>query len=159
MRITGSHLLIATGRMPNSDLLKPTKAELKLDEKGYIEVNPKLETNIKGIFALGDCNGKGAFTHTSYNDFEIIQDQLFGEKKRTLHDRITNYALYIDPPLGRAGLTLIQAKESGKKLLFARMPMSEISRAKEKGETEGKMEVIVDEDSEQILGAAVLGTG
>lgn len=159
MQITGSHLLIATGRMPNSDLLKPTKAELKLDEKGYIEVNPKLETNIKGIFALGDCNGKGAFTHTSYNDFEIMQDQLFGEKKRTLRDRITNYALYIDPPLGRAGLTLSQAKESGKKLLFARMSMSEISRAKEKGETEGKMEVIVDEDSEQILGAAVLGTG
>lgn len=158
-QLSGSHLLIATGRMPNSDLLKPEKAGLKLDEKGYIEVNSKLETNIEGIFALGDCNGKGAFTHTSYNDFEIMEDQLFGEKNRTLDDRVINYALYIDPPLGRAGMTLSQAKESGKNLLFARIPMSEISRAKEKGETQGKMEVIVDADSEQILGAAVLGTG
>lgn len=158
-QISGSHLLIATGRMPNSDLLKPEKAGLKLDDKGYIEVNSKLETNIDGIFALGDCNGKGAFTHTSYNDFEIMEDQLFGEKNRTLNDRVINYALYIDPPLGRAGMTLRQAKESGKNLLFARIPMSEISRAKEKGETQGKMEVIVDADSEQILGAAVLGTG
>ncbi|WPR75412.1 mercuric reductase [Algoriphagus sp. NG3] len=158
-KISGSHLLIATGRTPNSDLLNPEKAGLKLDKWGYIEVDPKLETNVKGIFALGDCNGKGAFTHTSYNDFEIVQDQLFGEKKKSLKDRITNYALYIDPPLGRAGMTLEQAKKSGKKLLFARMPMKEISRAKEKGETYGKMEVIVDADSEQILGAAVLGTG
>ncbi len=158
-KINGSHVLVATGRKPNSDLLNPEKTELKLDERGYIQVNEKLETNVEGIFALGDCNGKGAFTHTSYNDFEIMQDQLFGEKKRTLKDRITNYALYIDPPLGRAGMTLEQAMESGKNLLFARMPMSEISRAKEKGETKGKMEVIVDADSEQILGAAVLGTG
>ena len=158
-KISGSHLLLATGRMPNSDLLKPEKAGLKLDEKGYLEVNSKFETNVEGIFALGDCNGKGAFTHTSYNDFEIMQDQLLGEKKRTLNDRITNYALYIDPPLGRAGMTLTQAKESGKNLLFARMPMNEVSRAKEKGETQGKMEVIVDGDSEQILGATVLGTG
>ncbi|MCE7056587.1 mercuric reductase [Algoriphagus sp. AGSA1] len=158
-KISGSHLLIATGRTPNSDLLNSEKAGLQLDKRGYIEVNPKLETNVEGIFALGDCNGKGAFTHTSYNDFEIVQDQLFGEKKRTLKDRITNYALYIDPPLGRAGMTLEQAKASGKKLLFASMPMGEISRAKEKGETYGKMEVIVDADSEQIMGAAVLGTG
>lgn len=159
MQISGSHLLIATGRIPNSDLLKTENAGLNISDKGYIQVNEKLETNVSGIFALGDCNGEGAFTHTSYNDYEIMQDQLFGDKKRTLDDRITNYALYIDPPLGRAGMTLAQAKESGKKLLFARMPMSEISRAKEKGETQGKMEVIVDADSEQILGAAVLGTG
>ena len=158
-QVSGSHLLIATGRIPNSDLLKVGKANLEINEKGYIEVNSKLETNIEGIYALGDCNGKGAFTHTSYNDYEIMEDQLFGEKKRTLDDRIINYALYIDPPLGRAGMTLAQAKKSGKKLLFARMPMSEISRAKEKGETQGKMEVIVDADSDQILGAAVLGTG
>ena len=158
-QVSGSHLLIATGRIPNSDLLKVGKANLEINEKGYIEVNSKLETNIEGIYALGDCNGKGAFTHTSYNDYEIMEDQLFGEKKRTLDDRIINYALYIDPPLGRAGMTLAQAKKSGKKLMFARMPMSEISRAKEKGETQGKMEVIVDADSDQILGAAVLGTG
>ena len=158
-QVSGSHLLIATGRIPNSDILKVGKANLEINEKGYIEVNSKLETNIEGIYALGDCNGKGAFTHTSYNDYEIMEDQLFGEKKRTLDDRIINYALYIDPPLGRAGMTLAQAKKSGKKLMFARMPMSEISRAKEKGETQGKMEVIVDADSDQILGAAVLGTG
>lgn len=158
-QVSGSHLLIATGRMPNSDLLKPEKAGLIISDKGYVEVNSKLETNIRSIYALGDCNGKGAFTHTSYNDYEIMVDQLLGDKKRTLDDRVTNYALYIDPPLGRAGMTLSQAKESGKNLLFARMPMSDISRAKEKGETAGKMEVIVDADSEQILGAAVLGTG
>ena len=132
---------------------------MNINEKGYIAVNSKLETNIEGVYALGDCNGKGAFTHTSYNDFEIMQDQLFGEKKRSLDDRISNYALYIDPPLGRAGMTLSQAKKSGKNLLFARIPMSDISRAKEKGETQGKMEVIVDADSEHILGAAVFGTG
>ncbi|WP_339868516.1 mercuric reductase [uncultured Algoriphagus sp.] len=158
-QVSGSHLLVATGRMPNSDLLKIEKAGLEINKKGYVEVNEKLETNIEGIYALGDCNGKGAFTHTSYNDYEIMENQLFGDKKKSLDDRITNYALYIDPPLGRAGMTLHQAKESGKKLLFARMPMSEISRAKEKGETQGKMEVIVDADSEQILGAAVFGTG
>ncbi|SFT70140.1 Pyruvate/2-oxoglutarate dehydrogenase complex, dihydrolipoamide dehydrogenase (E3) component [Algoriphagus locisalis] len=158
-KISGTHLLIATGRMPNSDLLKPEKAGLDINKRGFIDVNSKLETNIEGIFALGDCNGKGAFTHTAYNDYEIMEDQLFGEKKRTLDDRIINYALYIDPPLGRAGMTLSQAKESGKNLLFARMPMSEISRAKEKGETQGKMEVIVDAETEQILGAAVFGTG
>jgi pyruvate/2-oxoglutarate dehydrogenase complex dihydrolipoamide dehydrogenase (E3) component len=158
-QVSGSHLLIATGRVPNSDLLIPENAGLKLDEKGYIEVNTKLETNIEGVYALGDCNGKGAFTHTSYNDFEIMQDQLFGEMKRTLSDRITNYALYIDPPLGRVGMTLTQAKKSDKKLLYSKMQMSDISRAKEKSETQGKMEVIVDAETEQILGAAVLGTG
>lgn len=159
MQVTGSHLLIATGRIPNSDLLKVDKAGLKINDKGYIEVSDRLETNLSGIYALGDCNGKGAFTHTSYNDFEIVENQLFGDKNRSLKDRITNYALYIDPPLGRAGMTLTQAKKSGKKLLFAQMPMSQIARAKEKGETQGKMEVIVDADTEQILGAAVLGTG
>lgn len=158
-KVSGSHVLLATGRTPNTDLLKPENAGLKINDHGYVEVNPKLETNVEGIFALGDCNGQGAFTHTSYNDYEIMADQLLGEKKRTLDDRITNYALYIDPPLGRAGMTLSQAKESGKNLLFARMPMSDISRAKEKGEIQGKMEVIVDADSEQILGATVFGTG
>lgn len=158
-QINGSHLLIASGRIPNTDLLKIDNAGLKINDKGYIEVNDTLETNIPGIYALGDCNGKGAFTHTSYNDFEIMENQLFGDKKRTLNDRITNYALYIDPPLGRAGMTLKQARESGKKLLFAQMPMSQIARAKEKGETQGKMEVIIDADTELILGAAVSGTG
>lgn len=158
-KVSGSHILLATGRIPNSDMLKPENAGLTIDDRGYVEVNSKLETNVDGIYALGDCNGEGAFTHTSYNDYEIMEDQLLGEKKRTLDDRITNYALYIDPPLGRAGMTLSQAKDSGKNLLFARMPMSDIARAKEKGELQGKMEVIVDADTEQILGAAVFGTG
>ncbi|MEP0711329.1 MAG: FAD-dependent oxidoreductase, partial [Algoriphagus sp.] len=158
-KISSTQVLIATGRIPNSDLLKPENAGLSISEKGYINVNQQLETNIEGIYALGDCNGEGAFTHTAYNDFEIVQDQLLGDKKRKLSDRITNYALYIDPPMGRAGMTLSQAKDSGKKLLFSRMPMSDISRAKEKGETQGKMEVIIDADSEQILGATVFGTG
>jgi len=158
-KIQGSHLLVATGRIPNSDLLNPSKSGIKLDDRGYFKVNSTLETNISGIYALGDCNGEGAFTHTSYNDFEIIENQLFGDKKKSLHDRVINYALYTDPPLGRVGMTVSQAKQSGKNILLAQMPMSEISRAKEKGETFGKMEVIVDADSELILGASVLGTG
>lgn len=158
-QVSGTHVLLATGRIPNSDLLMAENAGLEINEHGYFEVNEKLETNVSGIYALGDCNGKGAFTHTAYNDFEIMENQLFGDKKRTLGDRISNYGLYTDPPLGRAGMTLVQAKASGRKLLFAQMPMSKISRAKEKGETQGKMEVIVDADCEQIIGAAVLGTG
>lgn len=158
-RITGSHLLLAVGRTPNSDLLAPEKTGLKLSEKGYFKVNATLETNVKGIYALGDCNGEGAFTHTAYNDFEIIRDQLFGSKKRSLKDRFTNYNLYIDPPLGRAGISLNEAKKSEKKLLVAHILMSDIARAKEKSETMGKMEVIVDAQSEQIIGATVLGTG
>jgi len=158
-QVSGSHLLLATGRMSNADLIEAGNAGLKLDEKGYIKVNAKLETNVPGMYALGDCNGKGAFTHTAYNDFEIMEDQLFGNKTRKVTDRILNYALYTDPPLGRAGNTLTQAKESGKKLLYAEMDMSVINRAREKGETKGRMEVIVDADTEQIIGAAVLGTG
>jgi pyruvate/2-oxoglutarate dehydrogenase complex dihydrolipoamide dehydrogenase (E3) component len=122
-------------------------------------VNSRLETNVPGIFALGDCNGQGAFTHTSYDDFEIVKNQLLGDGTKTLAHRTLNYALYIDPPLGRAGMTKNQAKESGKKVLHAQMAMSDISRAKEKGETNGKMEVLVDADSEKIIGACVFGTG
>jgi pyruvate/2-oxoglutarate dehydrogenase complex dihydrolipoamide dehydrogenase (E3) component len=158
-QVTGTAVLIATGRVPNSDLLQIENTDLKLNDRGYLQVSEKLETSVSGVYALGDCNGEGAFTHTAYNDFEIVENQLFGDKKRTLNGRITNYALYIDPPLGRAGMTLTQAKKSGKKLLFAQMPMSQIARAKEKGETQGKMEVIVDADSQQIVGASVLGTG
>lgn len=157
-QVSGTHLLLATGRMSNADLIEAGNAGLILDEKGYLKVNAKLETNVSGIYALGDCNGAGAFTHTAYNDFEIMEDQLFGDKTRKITDRILNYALYTDPPLGRAGNTLTQAKELGKKLLYAEMDMSTINRAREKGETKGKMEVIVDADTEQIIGAAVLGT-
>ena len=156
---SGSHLLLATGRQSNMDLVNPESAGLAIDKKGFVEVNDCLETNVKGIYALGDCNGKGAFTHTSYHDFEILQNQLFGDKSKKVSDRILNYALYTDPPLGRVGMTLSQAKNSGKEILYAEMEMSQINRAREKGETKGKMEVIVDSKTEQILGAAVLGVG
>jgi pyruvate/2-oxoglutarate dehydrogenase complex dihydrolipoamide dehydrogenase (E3) component len=157
--LEAAEILLAVGRKPNSDWIQAEKAGLELDEKGYFKVNSKLETNVKGIFALGDCNGAGAFTHTAFNDFEIVENQLFGSKTKTLDDRVLNYALYIDPPLARVGISKKQAKESGKKILYASMEMSAISRAKEKGETNGKMEVLVDADSEKILGAAVFGTG
>jgi pyruvate/2-oxoglutarate dehydrogenase complex dihydrolipoamide dehydrogenase (E3) component len=157
--VTGTHLLLATGRKSNADMICPEHADLEVDEKGYIKVNSRLETNVPGIFALGDCNGQGAFTHTSYDDFEIVKNQLLGDGTKTLAHRTLNYALYIDPPLGRAGMTKNQAKESGKKVLHAQMAMSDISRAKEKGETNGKMEVLVDADSEKIIGACVFGTG
>jgi len=157
--ITGTHLLLAIGRKSNVDLIHADKAGLKVDEKGYIQVDSKLETNVSGIFALGDCNGAGAFTHTAYDDFEIVKNQLFGDGSKTLDRRVMNYALYIDPPLGRVGMTKHQAKASGKNILYSCMEMSDISRAKEKGETSGKMEVLVDADSEKILGACVFGVG
>jgi pyruvate/2-oxoglutarate dehydrogenase complex dihydrolipoamide dehydrogenase (E3) component len=157
--VSGSHVLLAVGRKPNSDLIQPEKAGIETDKKGYIKVNSKLETNVAGIYALGDCNGEGAFTHTAYHDFEIIKNQLFNDQSKTLKDRVMNYALYIDPPMGRVGMTKKQANESGKEILYAAMPMSEISRAKEKGETQGKMEVLIDAKTERILGATVLGTG
>lgn len=158
-QVSGSHLLLATGRKSNIDLINPLAAELEVDEKGFVQVNDLLETNVKGIYALGDCNGKGAFTHTSYHDFEVLKNQLFGNKARKVSDRILNYALYTDPPLGRAGMNISQAKKSNKKILYAEMEMSQINRAREKGETKGKMEVIVDASTEQILGATVLGIG
>jgi pyruvate/2-oxoglutarate dehydrogenase complex dihydrolipoamide dehydrogenase (E3) component len=157
--VTGTHLLLAIGRKSNADLTSPEHAVLVVDEKGYFKVNSTLETNVSGIFALGDCNGEGAFTHTAYDDFEIVKNQLLGDGTKTLDHRTLNYALYIDPPLGRVGMTKNQAKESGKKVLYACMEMSDISRAKEKGETKGKMEVLVDADSEKIIGASVFGTG
>jgi len=157
--VSGSHLLLAVGRKPNSDLIHAEKAGLETDKKGYIKVNSKLETNIAGIYALGDCNGEGAFTHTAYHDFEILKNQLFDDQSKTLKDRVMNYALYIDPPMGRVGMTKKQAIESGKEILYAAMPMSKISRAKEKGETQGKMEVLIDAKTERILGATVFGTG
>ncbi|MDC6350488.1 mercuric reductase [Zeaxanthinibacter sp. PT1] len=158
-KVTGSHVLLAIGRNPNGDLLNLEKTGVKTDERGFITVNDTLETNVEGIYALGDCNGEGAFTHTAYNDFQIVQDQLFGDGQRRLSDRITTYGLFVDPPLGRVGMTLTQAKESGKKILTNTRPMSKVARAKEKGETRGLMRVIVDADTEKILGASILGTG
>ncbi|WP_373523363.1 FAD-containing oxidoreductase [Aquiflexum sp.] len=154
-----SHLLLAVGRIPNTDTLHLNAAGIETDDKGYIQVNDKLETNIPGIYALGDCNGKGAFTHTAYNDFEIVNANLFQNGNRKVSDRILTYGLFVDPPLGRAGINLQEAKEKGLNVLIGYQEMKKVARAKEKGETDGFMRVIVDADSNKILGATVLGVG
>lgn len=158
-KVSGSHLLLAVGRTPNTDLLNLKKTGIVLNSKGYIEVNDQLETDVPGIYALGDCNGLGAFTHTAYNDFEIVYENLFESKSRKVSDRIQAYGLFVDPPLGRAGMTKKEALKKGYSLLEANRDMSRIARAKEKGETRGFMSAIIDADTHQILGAAVLGVG
>ncbi|WP_112996946.1 FAD-containing oxidoreductase [Rhizobiales bacterium] len=157
--IVGSHLLLATGRRPNTDDLDLDRAGVRTDARGYIEVDETLKTNVPHIFAMGDCNGRGAFTHTAYNDFEIIAANLLDGESRKVSDRISTYGLFIDPPLGRAGMTETEARKSGRKLLVGTRPMTRVGRAVEKGETEGFMKVIVDADSKEILGASILGTG
>lgn len=156
--IKGTHLLLATGRIPNTDLLDIENTEIKLD-RGYVQANESLETNVSGIYALGDCNGRGAFTHTSYNDFEIIVHNRFEGKNRKASDRILTYNLYTDPPLGRVGVTKAQALKDGRKIKEAYIEMTNVSRAKEKGETNGFMRIIIDAESDKILGASILGTG
>lgn len=157
--IAGSHLLLAVGRRPNTDDLNLEAAGVQTDERGYITVDDALKTNVEHIWALGDCNGKGAFTHTSYNDFEIVAANLLDNDPRRVSDRITTYALYIDPPLGRAGLTVDQVRKSGRKALVGKRPMTRVGRAVEKGETQGFMKVVVDAETDEILGAAVFGVG
>lgn len=157
--IAGTHLLVAVGRAPNTDDLGLENAGVETDARGYIVVDDQLRTNVEHIWAVGDCNGKGAFTHTSYNDFEIVAANLLDDDPRRVSDRITTYALYIDPPLGRAGLTEDQVRESGRKALVGKRPMTRVGRAVEKGETQGFMKVVVDAETEQILGAAILGVG
>lgn len=157
--IVGSDVLLATGRRPNTDDLGLDKAGVKTDARGYIEVDDMLRTNVPHIFAMGDCNGRGAFTHTSYNDFEIVAANLLDNDPRRVSDRIQTYALYVDPPLGRAGMTETEARQSGRKLMIGSRPMTRVGRAVEKGETQGFMKVIVDADTKEILGASILGTG
>jgi pyruvate/2-oxoglutarate dehydrogenase complex dihydrolipoamide dehydrogenase (E3) component len=157
--IAGSHLLMAVGRRPNTDDLGLESAGVRTDARGYIVVDDQLRTNVDHIWAMGDCNGKGAFTHTSYNDFEIVAANLLDNDPRRVSDRITTYALYIDPPLGRAGLTVGQVRASGRKALLGKRPMTRVGRAVEKGETQGFMKVVVDADTDEILGAAILGVG
>ncbi|MCA1439272.1 FAD-containing oxidoreductase [Ensifer sp. IC4062] len=157
--VIGSHVLLATGRRPNTDDLGLDKAGVKTDARGNIEVDDFLRSSVPHIFAMGDCNGRGAFTHTSYNDFEIVAANLLDNDPRQVTDRIPTYALYIDPPLGRAGMTESEARKSGRKLLIGTRPMTRVGRAVEKGETQGFMKVIVDADTEEILGASILGTG
>jgi len=156
-RIIGSHLLLAIGRRPNTDDLGLDKAGVATDSRGYIEVDEELRTNVPGIWALGDCNGKGAFTHTSWNDFEIVAANLLDNEPRRVSDRITAYALYTDPPLGRAGMTEKEVRKIGRPALIATMAMEDVSRAFEKGETKGFMKILVDKETKQILGASLLG--
>jgi pyruvate/2-oxoglutarate dehydrogenase complex dihydrolipoamide dehydrogenase (E3) component len=155
--VSGSHLLLAVGRRPNTDDLGLDKVGIETDEKGYIVVDDELRTSVPGIWALGDCNGKGAFTHTSYNDFEIVAANLLDDDPRRVSDRILAYALYIDPPLGRAGMTENQVRQSGRKGLMATRPMTRVGRAYEKGETKGFMKILVDAATKEILGASILG--
>lgn len=157
--ISGSHVLLATGRRPNTDDLGLEKAGIEADERGYIRVDDQLRTNVPGVWALGDCNGHGGFTHTSYNDFEIVAANLLDNDPRRLSDRIRAYALYIDPPLGRAGMTEAEVRKRGRKALIGKRPMTKVGRAVEKGETLGFMKILVDAESKEILGAALLGTG
>ena len=156
-QITGTHMLVATGRRPNTDDLGLDKAGIATDRRGYIQVDDQLRTNISGIWAMGDCNGRGAFTHTSWNDFEIVAANLLDNDQRRVSDRITAYALYTDPPLGRAGMTEAEVRKTGKPALISTMAMKDVMRAYERGETKGFMKILVDRDSKQILGASFLG--
>lgn len=157
--IAGSHLLLAVGRRPNTDDLGLEHAGVDVDGRGYVVVDDQLRTTARHIWAMGDCNGKGAFTHTSYNDFEIVAANLLDDDPRRVSDRVTTYALYIDPPLGRAGMTVDQVRASGRKALVGKRPMTRVGRAVEKGETQGFMKVVVDAETQEILGAAILGVG
>lgn len=157
--VFGSHVLLAVGRTPNTHDLGLDRAGIVTDHRGYITVDDQLQTNVPGIWALGDCNGRGAFTHTSYNDYEIVADNLLNGDHRRVSDRIQTYALFIDPPLGRCGMTDAEIRKSGRTALAAKYPMSKVGRAVEKGDTQGFIKISVDAETKQILGAAILGTG
>ena len=158
-KVEGSHLLLAVGRQPNTHDLGLDTAGVATDARGYIQVDDGLSTTVPGIWALGDCNGRGAFTHTAYNDYEIVAANLLDGEHRRVSDRVPGYALYIDPPLGRVGMTEKDARATGRKLLVAQRPMTNVGRAIEKDETQGVMKVAVDAETRTILGAAILGTG
>jgi pyruvate/2-oxoglutarate dehydrogenase complex dihydrolipoamide dehydrogenase (E3) component len=155
----GTHLLLAVGRVPNTDDLGLDVAGIRTDKRGYIEVDEQLRTSNPKVWALGDCNGKGAFTHTAYNDYEIVADNLLQGASRRHTDRIPVYALYTDPPLGRIGMSDAEIRNAGLKARVGKRPMSRVARAVEKGETRGFLKIHVEEGSQRILGAALLGTG
>ncbi len=157
--VNGTHVLLAVGRRPNTHDLGLDKAGVQMDGRGYIVVDDQLRTSVPGIWALGDCNGRGGFTHTSYNDFEIVAGNLLDNDTRRVSDRILTYALYVDPPLGRAGMTEAEVRKSGRRALVGKRLMKHVGRAVEKGETEGFMKVVIDATTREILGAAILGTG
>jgi pyruvate/2-oxoglutarate dehydrogenase complex dihydrolipoamide dehydrogenase (E3) component len=157
--IVGSHVLLAVGRTPNTQDLGLDKAGIAIDKHGYITVDDECRTNVPGIFAMGDCNGRGAFTHTAYNDYEIVAANLLDNDPRRITDRIPCYAMYCDPPLGRIGITEAEARKSGRATLMATRPMTRVNRALEKGESLGFMKVLVDAETKLILGASLLGVG
>jgi pyruvate/2-oxoglutarate dehydrogenase complex dihydrolipoamide dehydrogenase (E3) component len=157
LEIPGSHLLLAVGRVPNTDDLGLDQAGIKTDEHGYIVVDDQLRTNVPRIWALGDANGRGAFTHTSYNDYEIVAGNLLNHESRKVTDRIQAYALFIDPPLGRIGMTERDVRAAGRKALVGMMTMTTVGRARERSETQGYMSVLVDAETKKILGAMLLG--
>jgi pyruvate/2-oxoglutarate dehydrogenase complex dihydrolipoamide dehydrogenase (E3) component len=157
--VSGSHVLLAVGRRPNTDDLGLDRAGVATDAKGFVTVDDTLATNVPGIWALGDCNGRGAFTHTSWNDYEIVAANLLDGAKRRVSERVPGYALFIDPPLGRVGLTETQARATGRPLVVGTRPMTRVARAIEKGETSGFMKIVADRETRKILGAAILGTG
>ena len=157
--ISGSHLLFAVGRRPNTDDLGLEKTGIIADDLGYIAVDEQLRSTVPGIWALGDCNGRGAFTHTSWNDAEIVIANLLENDPRRVSDRVSTYGLFIDPPLGRAGLTEADVRKSGRRALVGKRAMTRVGRAVEKGETQGFMKIVVDAETKRILGAAILGTG
>ncbi len=155
--INGSHLFVAVGRKPNTDDLGLDKAGIVTDSKGFITVDDQCRTNVEGVWAIGDVNGRGAFTHTSYNDFEIVAANLFDDDPRRISDRIPCYGLFVDPPLGRVGMTEKEVKAKGIKALVAKRMMTSIGRARERSETQGFMKVVVEAESRKVLGAAILG--
>jgi len=157
-RVQGSHLLVATGRSPNTERLDLAAVGVKADERGFVPTNGKLQTNVPGIWAVGDINKRGAFTHTSYQDGQIVLANLKGGA-RSADNRVSTYAMYTDPPLGRVGLSEAQARESGRPTLVANFQMNDVSRAKEESETAGLMQILVDQQSEEIVGASLLGFG
>jgi pyruvate/2-oxoglutarate dehydrogenase complex dihydrolipoamide dehydrogenase (E3) component len=154
---TGSHLLLAVGRVPNTNDLGLDKAGIESNQPGFINVDEHLRTNVPGIWAIGDVNGQGAFTHTSYNDYEIVAANLFDDDPRKVTDRILCYGLFVDPPLGRIGMTEKEVRASGRRALVGKRMMTRVGRAREFGETRGFIKIIVDADTEEILGAAILG--
>ena len=158
-QVVGSHVLLAVGRVPNTADLGLEKAGVEVDDRGYVRVDDELRTNVPGIWAMGDCNGRGAFTHTSYNDYEIVAANLLDDDPRRASDRILCYGLFVDPPLGRVGMTEQQARESGRRVLVGKRMMTNVGRARERSETDGFIKILVDADSKEILGAAILGIG
>jgi pyruvate/2-oxoglutarate dehydrogenase complex dihydrolipoamide dehydrogenase (E3) component len=156
-RIVGSHLLVAIGRQPNTEALDLARAGVTHDARGSVRVDDQLRTDVPGIWALGDVNGRGAFTHTSYNDFEIVVANLLDDDPRRVTDRVPAYALYTDPPLARIGMARAEAKASGKRVLVGHVPMARVGRARERGETDGHLEALIDADTQRILGATLVG--